>query len=150
MPHLELRNQIYRIAFRLNGQRFSRSLKTKSKQQAELALARVQDSLHRLELGLIEISPDDDLITTLLSGVASPLRQTMAIRMPKSVAHVLDAYFESILEGSIEPNSKSMIRTHIANLKRHIGSRKSVQQFGLIEVQGYVNSRSKEPGSAGG
>ncbi len=68
MAYLEKRNENYRVVFRLDGKRFSRSLDTNSETAADLALAKVKDGLHRIKLGLLQIDPADDLISVLLSG----------------------------------------------------------------------------------
>ena len=66
MASLEQRNGIYRIVFRLNGEKFSRSLRTKCASAADLVLAQLKDSLHRLKLGLLQLEPEDDVITAVL------------------------------------------------------------------------------------
>ena len=55
MAHLQKRNGWYRVVFRLKGERFTKSLNTKSERSANACLAKVNDNLHRFELGLIEI-----------------------------------------------------------------------------------------------
>ena len=55
MAHLETRNGWYRVVFQIKGERFAKSLSTKSEKSANACLAKVNDNLHRFDLGLIDI-----------------------------------------------------------------------------------------------
>jgi len=60
----------YRIVFRFAGQKFSRSLHTKNPRAANATLARLEDNLHRAELGTFPIPDGVDVATVLLSDGA--------------------------------------------------------------------------------
>ena len=66
MASLEQRNGNYRIVFRYAGQKYNRSLKTRSPVAAQASLARLEDNLRRVELGSLDPAPDVDL--PLLGG----------------------------------------------------------------------------------
>jgi len=68
MASLEKRNHTYRLVFRLDGKNFSRSAKTTDARTAKLALARLEDGLRRVEMGLLELDPNGDIFNTLLSA----------------------------------------------------------------------------------
>lgn len=68
MASLEQRNGSYRVVFRLNGQKYARSLKTSEESQALLALAQLEDNLRRVELGTLSIHDGDDPVVVLLSS----------------------------------------------------------------------------------
>ncbi len=70
MASIELRNGTFRIVFRYGGQKFARSLKTTELSEANLALARLQDNLRRVQLGTLVIEPGADLATYLPSSGA--------------------------------------------------------------------------------
>ena len=148
MAYLEKRNQIYRIVFRLDGKRFSRSLETKNETSANLALAKLNDGLHRLKLGLLQIEAGDDAMTVLLSS--GTVRTQPTVQRSLQLGHLLDEYFSAIPKGSLEENSLGMLGTHIKNFKRHLGSRLSTQRVNLAKLQEFVNARSKDPGIRGG
>lgn len=79
MAFLESRNGWYRVVFRLKGERFSKSLNTKSERSAKACLARVNDNLHRFELGLIDIPADEEPLSFLL-GLTSKKHTSESIR----------------------------------------------------------------------
>ena len=60
MAHLETRNGWYRVVFQIQGERFAKSLSTKSEKSANACLAKVNDNLHRFDLGLIDIPEGSD------------------------------------------------------------------------------------------
>ncbi|MCA9129178.1 MAG: hypothetical protein KDB22_18950 [Planctomycetales bacterium] len=67
MASIEQRGNSFRIVFRLNAQRFSRSLNTTSRRTAEAALARLEDNLRRVNIGTLEIPDSADPASFLLS-----------------------------------------------------------------------------------
>ena len=147
MASLEKRNNIYRIVFRLDGQKFSRSLRTKSKAAADLALAQLKDGLHRIKLGVLTLDPSDDVVTALMSS--GNIRQKQKTIKSLRLGKLLDEYLASIPENSIEQTTRGMLNTHIRHLKRLIGVRASVKSVNLTKLQAYVNDRSQEPGIRG-
>jgi hypothetical protein len=67
MATLERRQNQYRIVLRLNGKKFRRSIQTVSEVEVQGALARINDNLRRIELGLLAPLQGADVITYLLS-----------------------------------------------------------------------------------
>jgi hypothetical protein len=68
MATLEKRNDGYRVIFYYRNERFTRSLKTESKQKAEDLQRRLEGNLQLLEQGRLEYAPGkDDLPTVLLT-----------------------------------------------------------------------------------
>jgi hypothetical protein len=107
MAYLEERNGAYRLVFRINGKKISRSTKTKNKQTAELALAQLKDGLRRVELGFLELEPEDDLFSTLMS--TGKIRRKQKVKATPSIGQILDDYIESIPLGSIEESTRGML-----------------------------------------
>ena len=66
MAHLETRNGWYRVVFQIQGERFAKSLSTKSEKSANACLAKVNDNLHRFDLGLIDIPEGSDPLAFFL------------------------------------------------------------------------------------
>ena len=147
MASLELRNGTYRIVFRFGGQKFARSLKTNQVSAANLALARLEDNLRRVELGTLVLEPGADIPTTLLtSGV---LKQKTKLEKSPLFGELLDLYMKSIPETAIETSTWKMLHTHMAHLKRLLGVRTRPSSFSLEHLQSYVNARSQEKGLRG-
>lgn len=53
MAHLESGNGWYRVVFEVQGERFAKSLNTTNEKSANACLAKVNDNLRRVDLGLI-------------------------------------------------------------------------------------------------
>jgi hypothetical protein len=116
--------------------------------EAQLALARLNDGLNRLKLGLLHLQPGDDVITVLLSS--GTIRSQPTVQKSTTVGKLLDSYLEAIPKITIEDNSYGMLGTHIRNLKRHFGVRMVADQVELSTVQGFINSRGTDRGIRGG
>ena len=144
MAYLEKRNQTYRLVFRIDGKKFSRSAKTNDQRTAKLALARLEDGLRRVEMGLLELDPNDDIFNTLLS--AGSVRSKAKPKKQVLIGQLLDQYEASIPVDAIEENTRSMISTHVRHLKRILGIRFRTNSVNLSTLQSYVNSRGKEKG----
>ena len=99
MATLEKRSGQYRVIFYVDGQRFTRSLKTKHEREARPSIARLDDNLRRVELGLLAPSGRVDLASFLLSDgrVEKKLEIPTLRTMPAS-----SNYFKAIPTGSIE------------------------------------------------
>lgn len=58
----------YFINFRIGKQRYSRSLRTDHVEEADAAVACVKENLRLVERGRLEIPPDADVISFLISN----------------------------------------------------------------------------------
>src|SRR5262249_9323907 len=67
MASLELRSERYRIVFYYGGAKFQQTLKTSDPGEAEGCRARLEENLRLLERGRLQLPPDADLPTFLLS-----------------------------------------------------------------------------------
>jgi len=74
MASIELRGNSYRIVFRYQRLKFNRSLKTGNLGTANACLARVEDNLRRLDMGLIAVPEGADIAQFLLSDGRTPTR----------------------------------------------------------------------------
>jgi len=91
MASLEKRNRIYRVVFRFERQKYSRSLKTRSERAANASLARLDDNLRRVELGLLSIPDDADVATFLLSDGNSAHRTQRPERSVRTLKELCEA-----------------------------------------------------------
>jgi hypothetical protein len=142
MATLERRNGTYRVVFRFQGRKCSKSLRTGTERSATAALARLEDNLHRIELGTLEVPPESDLATFLLSDgrkVEKPAKGTTRWTLGK----MLDAYLNAI-DGSVEQNTMYTTKIHASHLKRILRPQTRLEAFGAAESQQYVDRRSRE------
>ena len=68
MANLGQKDGIYHIRFRWQGKECKRSLKTRSKVDAEAARATVEQTIHRLVIGLLQIPAGVDPGDFIFSG----------------------------------------------------------------------------------
>jgi len=73
MASLEKRGRSFRVVFRLQGVKYSRSLGVTNARAAQMALLRLQDDLERLERGAISPPPGIDLLDFLFPRDRSEL-----------------------------------------------------------------------------
>ena len=90
MASIELRGNSFRIVFRYGGQRISRSLRTKDRKAADACLARLEDNLRRMELGLLQLPDDGDLATFLLSDGRTARKSLQLLPTIRTVGGLLD------------------------------------------------------------
>lgn len=147
MATIEKRGNQFRVVFWFRGERFSRSLRTTNEREALSRLARLDDNLRRFELGLLTPPDDADLTTFLLSDGRSVARPSL--RGIRTLDQLLNAYFKAIPVDSIEPLTISGMEIHAAHLRRLLGAKLQIQSLELVDLQGYVSERAKDPGIRG-
>ena len=116
MAHLETRNGWYRIVFSLKGERFSKSLGTQSERSANASLAKVEDNLHRFELGLIEIPFDRDPALFLLGKDSKKHTRETIKKELKSVGikRAWKIFQDTLPTNALEDSTLSGMNTHVA------------------------------------
>ncbi len=147
MASLEKRNGRFRIIFRLGGAKFSRTLRTVVLKEAEATLARLDDNLRRLELGLLTLPDEADPVVFLLSD--GRVAEAPRVGVVRTLRDLFNRYLESIPHGALEQATISGMKIHISHLYRVLGERFCVQELELPDLQRYVEQRSKEPGLRG-
>jgi hypothetical protein len=147
MAFIEKRGERFRLVFRYGGKRFRRSLLTVDDTAAESALARVEDSLRRVELGLLEVPDDADIATFLMSDGRTASRPKPKASL--SLKALFDSYFASLPEGSLEETTLATMRQHVTKLYGHFGEAYSVRTLSLTDLQKYVEARAKDKNQRG-
>ncbi len=148
MATLERRQNRFRIVLRLNGKKFSRSIKTADEVEAQDALARINDGLRRIELGILTPPDGADVVTFLFSdGKIENPQQAPKVR---SLQQLVDTFFASIIGGAIENATLSCMKTHLSHLKRILGNRFLFAEIQQKDLRHYAEQRLKEKGRRGG
>ncbi|MCA9124659.1 MAG: site-specific integrase [Planctomycetaceae bacterium] len=147
MASIEQRGSSFRIVFRYDGRKYSRSLHTSDRDAAAGSLARLEDNLRRAELGTLVIPEGADVATFLLSdGKRTAKREHSPIR---TLAELMDAYFDGLPENSLEDNTLYLMKLHRRHLERLLGQDLRITALQLADLQQYVNKRSQEKGLRG-
>jgi integrase len=149
MPWLEHRpNGRYHIAFRFGDQKLKKSLRTSDLRTAEARLHQLEENIRLLEKGRIVLPEDADLVEFLLSdGKLDGKPQGMTkLRTFKQFG---DAFLASIPEGALETETLKGMGIHLDHLYRILKKSFSLTTLKLEDLQGYVDSRSQDPGNRG-
>ncbi|MAT73487.1 MAG: hypothetical protein CMJ58_28730 [Planctomycetaceae bacterium] len=137
----------YHIVFRLDGTRFSRSLKTKSHKEALARRLRVEENLKLIETGRLSAPADADLVTFLLSD--GKLNHLPAPQKRIRLGKLFQAYEDSLPVGALEANSLRIAAIHMRHVARTLGKNLSLRETSTEHLQRHVNIRAEEPGKFG-
>jgi integrase len=147
MASLEKRPHGYRVVFMFRGEKFARSLQTKDPKQAKATLARMEDTLRRIELGTLLMPDSTDIATFLLSDgnlTAKPRNEK-----PLTLTQIFDEYFANLPAGANEQTTIDGMRLHQRHLERLLGTDFPVQRLTISDMQTFIEKRSKEKGFRG-
>ncbi len=147
MASLEKRPHGYRVVFMFRGEKVARSLQTKDQKQAQASLARLEDTLRRIELGTLLLPEGTDIAAFVLSDgnlTAKPRNEK-----PLTLTQVFDAYFANLPAGANEQTTIDGMRLHQRHLERLIGSDFPVQRVTSSDLQTFIEKRSREKGFRG-
>ena len=136
----------FHISFRFGGRKFKRSLKTSVAKQAQLKKLRLEETIALLEAGRIDLPPCSDVPTFLLSEGKLEGKHVVQLR---TLDDLSEEYFKSLPPDGLEPGTVKMKQIHVGTLKRHLGSRFSVDAMRMSHLQGFINSRANDTGVRG-
>ncbi len=144
MAHVELdeNSQRYRIRFRYGGTEYKRSLKTTSETEANSVLGRVEETIRLLERGRLEMPPDADAGTFIVSDgklVSKPTRPPIL-----TLKDLLEGYHASLPEGAKAESTIGGEKIHQQHLLRHLGATTIANNIGGSQVQDYVRKRLRD------
>ena len=123
MAHLETRNGWYRVVFQIKGERFAKSLSTKSEKSANACLAKVNDNLHRFDLGLIDIPEGIDPLAFFLGQTGKERTRENVRAEIKSVTikRAWKVFQDTLPNDALEQSTLSGMQTHVDHLSRLTG-----------------------------
>ena len=118
MAHLETRNGWYRVVFQIKGERFAKSLSTKSEKSANACLAKVSDNLYRFELGLIDIPEGSDPLAFFLGQTGKErTRETVRAEIKSvTVKRAWKVFQDTLPNDALEQSTLSGMQTHVDHL----------------------------------
>lgn len=136
----------FHISFRFGGRKFKRSLKTTVPKQAQLKKMRMEETIALVEAGRIVLPPNSDVPTFLLSEGKLETKHVVQLR---TLDDLSEQFFKAIPTDGLEEGTIKMMQIHVRTLKRHLGSRFSVDSMKLGHLQGFINSRAGDTGVRG-
>src|SRR5579884_46600 len=142
MANLGKKNGVYLARFRYQGKEYKRSLKTNDRKSAEAAMHRVEEALHRLAIGLIQIPTDIDPGDFILKGGTFTRRPIL--RQPSTLDAAVDEYLSNIRH--LAESNRYTIGVHLRNLKKHLLNKNGVplDRIEQRDLEGFLQARLKE------
>ncbi|REK27925.1 MAG: hypothetical protein DWQ42_06485 [Planctomycetota bacterium] len=132
----------FQIRFRYNGKQYYRSLKTDIEEEALIARRRAEDMIRLIDSGRLEVPPDADPATFILSD------GKRTGRIPKLVVRTLGDLFRAFqtsrVDGGKEDDTVRGEGRHIRHMKRHLETRRIAQSMIVGDIQRYVDLRAKD------
>ena len=137
----------YRVIFWFGGRKFSRTLKTSKDEEAVSVLHRLEENIRLVERGRLEIPPDADLATFLLSD--GRLDKKPVLPTTLNLGDLVATYCKQLPKDSLEANTLCTMEIHLKHLKRILKPKLLVNSITQQHLQQYVEQRSREKGRRG-
>jgi integrase len=145
MANLGNKNGTYLARFRYKGTAYKRSLKTTKLKDAEAAMHRVADVLHRLSINVLGVPDGVDPGDFIVSG-GTPTRQpTSKPRCtPPTLNQAIQEYTDNL--GHLADTNRGTVRGHLRNLKRQLAPKVDtpLDQVEQRDPHGFLQVRLKE------
>lgn len=137
----------YKICFRWGGRKLKTTLKTKKRKDAEATLLRFEENINLLERGRLDLPPDADVATFLLSdGKLTRNPKDLPAPQALSLGDLRDRYIQTHSNGAIEQNSLDTVKMHLRHFVTGLGESFAVQTLNLVHLQRHVDRRSRKKG----
>lgn len=149
MAWLELDNRTghFKLGLRLNDRKIKRSLQTENRREAETIRGTVEHTLQAIERGWTTVPDGVDVVDFLITGGRVPAKPT--VQKDLTLADLFKSYFENLPSGSLEDSTINGMRIHEGQLYRVLGKKFAVQKLTTLDLQRYVDRRSKDKGMRG-
>jgi integrase len=148
MANLGKKNNVYLARFRLAGREYKRSLKTDKEKDAEAAMLRVSDALHRLAIGVIHVPEGVDPGDFVVSGgtLTAPVSKPDAPKVP-TLSEAVCEYEDNL--GHLAQSYRFTISGHLRTLKKKLGQKADapINTIKQRDLEGFLQSRLKERSS---
>jgi len=149
MASLVDRNGQFHIVFRYGQTKFSRSLKTSKKREAESCKNDVEEMLRLIKRGMVSVPAGADIPTFVVSK--GRRNQELIEQQPGTMTleSLFEEFFTALPDANLETSTIYTMQVHQRHLCDVLGSRSRVDRLGVAELQRYVDRRSKSKGKRG-
>lgn len=145
MANLGLKNGVYLARFRYNGKEYKRSLKTTDRKDADGAMHRIEDALHRLSINVISVPEGVDCGDFIVSGgtLSAPTPKKLKGK-PLTFNQAIQEYTDNL--GHLAESNRATVRSHLRNLKKKLPTKveASLDQVDQRDLHGFLQARMKE------
>jgi hypothetical protein len=141
---LQLRSHSYRLIFQYLGQQQSCTLGDISETEAFQCKTRCEQLLMRVKQGLLEVPPGVAIADFILFDGKPPVDPALAVRKQTTLQELRKAYLETHQNGTIEQNTLTTARLHLAHIERTLGHKFLLSGLTLGRLQEHVNRRQTD------
>lgn len=138
----------FRVIFWFGGHKFSRTLKTSHEQEANATALRIEENIRLVERGRLEIPPDADIASFLLSD--GKIGKKPVATKSMTLEGLITAYKDQLPQDSLESNTLGTMETHLKHIRRIMKPKPPANSLTQTHLQQYVEKRSGEKGRRGG
>lgn len=131
----------YAVRFRLAGRQFERVV-GRNPALAEATRKRVEATLLDIKNGRLVVPDGADIAQFVVSDGTSTVKPVVPAVL--TISDLFQHYDQSLPKGAMEENSLATHRIHRKHLTRILGAKKAAEGIATADLQGYVNTRSKE------
>ena len=138
---------MWHVIVRIEGIRFKRSLKTKTKSKAEYRCTEIQEMVDLISRGRIEVPDDVSIIEFVLANgkvAAKPESSQKRKSQSPALKSLFKQFFDSIPPGSIEESTIKTMKIHERHLLRILKTHFDMGKLTGQHLQEYVNRRALE------
>ncbi|MEM9410263.1 MAG: tyrosine-type recombinase/integrase [Planctomycetota bacterium] len=132
----------FRIRFRLQGQEFNRSIKTKDKKEATAILGRVEETIMLVERGRLTIPEEAELGKFVLSD--GKITRPASAPQIKNIKELFIKYEKSQFHTAKEEATQKTEQTHLRHMRRLLKLSTPLQSTRVSAIQAYVDKRLLE------
>jgi integrase len=128
MANLCRKAGIYYVRFRYQAKEYKRSLKVRERSDAEAARRSVEQTIHRLLVGLLTVPDGVNPADFIVSGgtLTAPAEEPTTRPAAPSLADLIAAYVES-QRNLIADSTHGLLTIHLNNWRKHLGHKVSMQ-----------------------
>jgi integrase len=149
MASLEKRSNFFRVVFMYQGRRYSYSLGTGNRLDAEALRGGIEKTLMRIEQNLLKVPAGLDIVTFVKNDgqVVEPVSSTDSALV--TLREFCDQYLDAHSSGAVEPSSLATIRIHLAHIADTLGDRFPIRNLLAPDLQKHITRRSSKKGLGG-
>jgi integrase len=145
MANLGRKNDVYLARFRFQGKEYKRSLRTADRKNAEAAMHRVEDALHRLAVRLIAVpdgvDPGDFIVS---GGTLTPPALARGRRTVPTFGSAVQEFLGDL--GHLAESNRYTIGVHLRNLQKKLVRQVDapLDRVERRDLEAYLQARLKE------
>ncbi len=140
----------FKISFRWAGRKVRKTVRAKTRADAETVLQRLEETLDLVERGRIEVPPDcTDIAVFLLSDgkvAGRPPGPVEPPAKPLSLRELVDRYVTVHSNGAMEANSLATAKIHLEHFARSLRPSFPVQELRIPDLQRHIDGRKRRRG----